>query len=268
MKYTQPTVYWLAFNMDDPVVGKSKSLRQALSLSLDTRLYIDVLMNGRGIPATTFIPSDFEGHDQAISPYAKFDLALARIKVDQARRELVEAGAIRPDQPITITLDAWSKDEFTRRMAEFISQQFAQIGVNLNVEMNDWPTLQEKVEKKQCQMYTMGWGADYPDPENFLQLYYTPNIVRGTNNTNYSNGEFDALYEKTSGMLPSPERTELYVRMLKILNEDCPNLLLSEPVQYVLVHPWVFNVKPHPYGYGNVRYLRIDPELRRRMGGR
>jgi hypothetical protein len=56
--------------------------------------------------------------------------------------------------------------------------------------------------------------------------------------------------------------------MLKMLNEDCPNLLLTQPVYYVLVQPWVHNNKPHPYGSGNGRYIRIDAPLRRAMGGR
>ena len=133
---------------------------------------------------------------------------------------------------------------------------------------NDWPKLQEKVHNKQCQMYTMGWHADYPDAENFLQLYYSPNIEKQTNNSNYSNGEFDKLYEQVRVMPDSPERTELYAKMVNMISEDCPVLMLTEPLSYVLVYDWVRNVKPHPVGYGYAKYRRIDVELRRKLGGR
>ncbi len=45
-------------------------------------------------------------------------------------------------------------------------------------------------------------------------------------------------------------------------------LLLTEPINYTLVQPWVRNFKPHPFGYGFAKYRRIDDTLRRQMGGR
>jgi len=270
IKYTSPAVYWYAFNMEDRVVGNSKSLRQALGLAFNVEDYIEVLFNGRGIRALNTVPGDFEGAQQAgPSPYARFDLDAARAKLRDAREELVAAGVIEPGEPIPpLTLDFGGRDEDFRRMGEFAQQQFRQIGVTLNIELNDWPTLQEKVHKKQVQMYSMGWHADYPDPENFLQLYYSPNIKRGTNNTNYSNPEFDRLYDRAAAMMPSPRRTELYVKMIRMISEDCPVLLLSQPVGFFLAHSWVHNIKPHPIGYGYGMYRRIDTEARRKAGGR
>ena len=270
LKSTSPAVYWYGLNLDDKVLGASKSLRQALCLAYDVEKHIDTLYNGRGIRAVNMIPSSFEGHKKAgPGPYARFDLEAARAKIVLAKAELVAAGVIKPGDDIPpLTLDTWSTDESTRRMAEFAQQQFKQIGVTLNVEMNDWPTLQEKVHKNQCQMYTMGWHADYPDPENFLQNYYSPNIKKGTNTTNYNNPDFDKLYDTASVMMPSPERTELYVEMLGMLSEDCPVLLLHEPVLFTLVNSWVHNLKPHPIGYGFAKYQRIDIDARRRAGGR
>lgn len=267
--YGNPSVYWYAFNMEDPVLGASKSLRQALNLCFDVEEYIRLIFNGRGIPARAYIPSSFPGYEQALSPYARYDVESAREKITDARRELQAAGVIGPGQDIPpLTLSMPGRDEYFRKMSEFAIRQFKRIGVTVEIELNDWPTLQEKVHNKTAQMYAMGWAADYPDPENFLQLYYSPNIERLTNNTNYSDPRFDALYERASVMQPSPERTALYVEMLRILNEDCPVLLLSEPISFVLVHPWVHNNKPHPFGYGFSKYVRIDARLREQMGGR
>jgi ABC-type transport system substrate-binding protein len=180
----------------------------------------------------------------------------------------VAAGVIKPGEPLPpLTLDIGGQQEDQRRMGEFIQGQFRKIGIDLKIELNDWPTQQKKVHNKQCQIYAMGWHADYPDPENFLQLYYTPNIERGTNNCNYSNPEFDAMYEQVAVMPPSPRRTGTYVKMIRMLNEDCPVLLLTEPISFVLVQPWVHNLKPHPFPYGFGRYTRIDVEARRKAGG-
>lgn len=66
-----------------------------------------------------------------------------------------------------------------------------------------------------------GWGLDYPDAENTLQLFYGPNASPGSNDANYRNPEFDRLYEQAAVMLPSPERTALYRRMNQLVIDDC-----------------------------------------------
>jgi ABC-type transport system substrate-binding protein len=227
------------------------------------------MFNGRGKRAVNTIPSSFRGHAEAgPSPYARLDIDAARELADKAREELVEAGVIKPGDPLpTITLDMPGRDENARRMAEYAQNQFRRIGVELEIVLNDWPTLQKKVHNKQCQMYAMGWHSDSPDAENFLQLYYTPNIERGTNNTNYSNPEFDRLFEQASTILDEDDRIPLYVEMIHILNEDCPVLLLSEPITFALVYDWVYNYKPHPIAYGLGKYTRIDVQARKRAGG-
>ena len=270
VKFTDPSVFWYAFNMEDPLFGTSKSLRQAMSLGFNADDYIEVLFNGRGKRPTNILPDSFPCHDEAgASPYSRFDPEAARAKLEAARGELARAGLLDRDGNIPqITVDLGGRDEFARSSGEFTQRQFERLGLRVKIELNDWPTLQQKVHNKQVQVYGMGWHADYPDPENFLQLFYGPNIEKGTNNTNYRNPEFDALYDRVKVMNDSPERRELYVKMVQILNEDCPVILTVEPESFLLVHDWVKNQKRHPFGYGMSKYLRIDVEERRRMGGR
>jgi oligopeptide transport system substrate-binding protein len=66
-----------------------------------------------------------------------------------------------------------------------------------------------------------GWGLDYPDAENTLQMFYGPNGSPGANDANYDNPEFDRLYEQAAVMLPSPERTATYQRMNQMVIDDC-----------------------------------------------
>jgi ABC-type transport system substrate-binding protein len=73
----------------------------------------------------------------------------------------------------------------------------------------------------QLPFVSKGWGLDFPDAENTLQLFYGPNGSPGSNDANYKNPEFDRLYEQAAVMLPSPGRTAIYRRMNKILIDDC-----------------------------------------------
>ena len=268
-KAWSPSVYWIVFNMEDPILGRSKALRQAICLAYDVESHIKVLYNDRGKRAVNIIPSTFPGHKEAgAGPYYRLDLAAAREKIEEAKNELGPAMLLDEYGEIPeLTLDMSQYDR-ADKFGEFVKQQFRKIGLRLKVIYNDWPTLQKKVDNKQSQIYTMGWHADYPDAENFFQLFYSPNIDKGTNNSNYKNEEFDRLYERIRTMDETPERMALYVRMSSIINEDCPVLLLSEPQSFVMYYDWMSNVKLHPIGYGYLKYRRIDYDLRKKLGGR
>ncbi len=77
------------------------------------------------------------------------------------------------------------------------------------------------MSQSELPMVAKGWGLDYPDAENTLQLFYGPNGSPGSNDSNYANPEYDRLYEQAAVMQPSPERTEIYQRMNRMLIDDC-----------------------------------------------
>lgn len=260
-----PALYWLTFNMNDPLLKASKSLRQAMCLCFDVETYINVVFNGRGRRAKCIVPQNFAGFIPG--PYYRLDLELAKKKIEQAKEELRAAGLLDENGKIpVITLDS-DDGLLSKRMGEFAVQQFAEIGVRLKPNMMDWPTLQERVHTKKSQMYMMGWHSDYYDAENFLQLFYSPNITTGTNNSNYSNPKFDELYRKVRYMPDSPQRTKLYREMALMVCEDCPVLPLSEPLTFVLLHNWYENYRMMPIGNGYWKFRNINPELRKKFGG-
>jgi ABC-type transport system substrate-binding protein len=263
-KYWPPVIYWFVFNMKDPLLQASPALRRAMCLGYDVQSQIDVLANGRGRPATSIVPSTFKAH--VPGPYYRYDLEQAKRQLDLAKEELAAAGLLTEDGEIPEIAILMS--EGANRQGDFARQQFGKIGLSVRPDYMDWGTLQDKVHTGQAQMYTMGWHADYYDAENFLQLFYSENIQSGTNNAHYSNPAFDAIYEKARVLPDSPERTALYKQAIEIVCEDCPVLMLSEPMSVALFYEWYRNVLAHPIGYGFSMYRRIDPDLRARMGGR
>jgi ABC-type transport system substrate-binding protein len=266
-KTSDPVIYWIAFNMEDSILGKSKSLRQAISLGYDAENEIKILSNGRGMRAVNVVPTSFKGHNEAgPGPYFRFDTIAALKKIGEAKKELAAAGLLRNGEIPELKFDM-SDGPMNLRMADFARQQFARLGLRLKCIFNDWPTLQRKVQNKQIQMYYMGWAADYPDAEDFLQLFYSKNIDKGTNNSNYKNREFDSLYETIRVMPDCPGRTADYVRMIRIISEDCPLMPIYEPENFTLYYDWMRNIKQHPIGYGYLKYRRIDTDLRRRLSG-
>lgn len=259
--YDDPTTFWYGFNMEDPVVGKNLPLRQAMNLALDRNRFLELFLNNRGRPARGVLPPMFaEYNDQLNSPYTTFDVAKAKALVKEA--EQVHGGKLPK-----ITLTMGGTDTTARQMGTFLERAFEAIGLDFDVDYMDWPTAQEKVSTKSAQFYAMGWVADIPDAENFLQLFYGPNGSPGTNGMNYTNPALDDLYKQIVLMDDSPERVKLAQQMEQMVVDDLPCVFTTHRIAFVLRYDWVLNSKEHVFGYGLMKYSNIDAEKRRAAGG-
>ena len=104
-----------------------------------------------------------------------------------------------------------------------------------------------------------GWGLDFPDAENTLQLFYGPNGSPGSNDANYRNPEYDRLYEQTAVMLPSPERTALYQKMNKMVIDDCVAITGLSRTRIMLWHKDVIAIPDREIVGGFfLKYVDID----------
>lgn len=262
--YIEPNVFYLSFNMADPVLGTNKPLRLAINYAIDREKFIDLLMNGRGIVAHGFISPAMEEYDPNICTVSRsvLDLEKARFYLRQA--EQLHGGPIP-----RLRLAVGGTDTTYRQIAQFFQRNIQELGLQVQIEVFDWPTFLEKMRTNQLQLIGgTGWMADYPDTESFLQVFYGPN-ASWPNSSNYSNPEFDRLYEQTSVMPPSPERTRLYREAERIVIEDMPVAFVYHRIGYVLYHDWVGNFKANAYkaecmGGGFAKYYRIDTAKRSR----
>jgi oligopeptide transport system substrate-binding protein len=250
--FREPATYWIGFNMEDSLLGKNKPLRLAMSYAFNREKYIELFWNNRDEVAHGFIPPIMKDYNPEISKIGQ------SYNVQKAMELVKEAEKIYEGKLPTLKLAMGGADTSQRQFGQFLQRNFKDAGLDLEVEYMDWPTFLGKVHTKSVQMFSLGWIADYPDVETFLQLFYTKNISPGANNFNYSNPEFDKLYEQVAVMADSPERTELYRKMELIILEDCPAVFINHPVGYVLYHDWVYNYKPHAFQYGLSKYYRVD----------
>ena len=251
--------FYIGFNLDDAIVGPNKRLRQALTCAFNTETYIR-FYNDRVIRAKGPIPPGIAGFEDQSTPYP-FDLT-------RARSLLAEAGYPDGQDPITgrrlkLTIDLGNaNDPEVRAAVELFAGFMRRIGVLIVPVYNNWPAFLARIERRQAQLFRLGWVADYPDAENFLQLFYGPNSSPGPNHSNYRNKDFDALYEKVRVLPESPERTALYRRMAAMVVEDCPWIFENHRLSYALTHAWLKNYKPHDFPYGMGKYYAVDTEAR------
>lgn len=251
--FTDPSTYWLGFNMQDSVLGKNKPLRRAISYAIDRQKFIELFFNNRHLVAHGFIPPMMPSYNPEIKKtgYAQFDPGKVKELLKQA--EETHGGKLPVLKIAMPGTDTWA-----RQFGQFLRHGLNAVGLEVEIEYMDRPTYQEKVNTKSVQMFASGASASIPDAQDLLAMFYSKYQVPGPNGFNYSNAEFDRLYEKAEIMHDSPERRQLYHKMELIVLEDCPAAFLNHRVAYVLHHDWYKNYKPHAFAYGLSKYRRID----------
>ncbi|HXF66940.1 MAG TPA: ABC transporter substrate-binding protein [Burkholderiales bacterium] len=276
------SVFYLGFNMLDPVVGglseRQRKLRHAISIAIDQEEFISIFRNGRGIPAQGPIPPGIFGYREGregVNPYVYdwVDGAPRRKPIEHARKLLAEAGYPNgrdavSGQPLLLNLDTTAAGPEAKSRLDWYVKQFQKLGVQLAIRATDWNRFQDKLRTGNVQLYFLGWNADYPDPENFLFLLHGAQSkvkTQGENASNYENPEFDRLFERMKNMDNGPERQAIIDRMVEIVRRDAPWVWSFFPKNYSLHHAWVHNRKPNQMANNDLKYLRIDPMLRERL---
>jgi ABC-type transport system substrate-binding protein len=275
----ETSVFYMGFNMRDAIVGgdseRARLLRRAVSIATDYEEYISIFANGRGVAAQGPIPPGIFGYregESGINPYVyRWEGGRSvRRGIDEARALLAEAGYPDGRDPATgtklsLNFEAVGSGPDDKARLNWLRKQFAKLGIQLVVRATDYNRFQEKMREGTGQIFTWGWNADYPDPENFLFLLYGPNSKvdgGGENAANYANPAFDDLFERMKHMDDGPGRQAVIDEMVEIVRRDAPWVWGFYPKAFSLHHAWVGNIKPNQMGNNTLKYRRLDPALR------
>jgi ABC-type transport system substrate-binding protein len=276
------TSWYMSFNMEDPVVGgdseRARLLRRAISIVVDFEEFVSIFANGRGVPAQGAIPPGIFGYRsgaEGINRYV-YDVVDGKPKrksIATAKELLRQAGYpngrdAKTGKPLTLFYDSAAAGPDGKARLNWIRKQFEKLDIQLVIRTTDFNRLQDKIRKGKAQIYLQGWNADYPDPENFLFLLYGPNgKVKhgGANGSNYSNPEFDKLFDRMKNMSNGPERQKIIDEMMEILRRDAPWSWGFHPKAFSLFHTWYSNVKPNLMADNTLKYKRVDPQMRSKL---
>ncbi|MEY4598102.1 MAG: hypothetical protein RLZZ445_899 [Pseudomonadota bacterium] len=282
------SVFYMGFNMLDPLVGwqgddqmreRARKLRLAVTIAVDQEEFISIFRNGRGLPSHGPVPPGIFGYRDAdakgINPYVYEwrNGEPQRKGIDQAKQLLAEAGFpngrdAKTGQPLLLHLDTTSSGADSKARLDWYIAQFAKLGIQLVIRATDFNRLQDKLRRGTAQLFFMGWNADYPDPENFLFLFHGPQSrakTQGENAANYSNPEFDHLFERMKHMPNGAERQAIIDRMVALLRHDAPWAWSFFPKDYTLHHGWLINRKPNQMANNSLKYQRLDVATRAQL---
>lgn len=197
---------------------KIKYVRQALNYGFDRVKMMRYLRNNVGKPGTAgFVPSGMPWYEQQKINGYTFDPV-------KAKQLLVKAGfpGGKGLPPITLTTNASYLD-----LCKFIQSQLGEIGIKIKIDVTPPATLRDMIAQSKVNFFRGSWIADYPDAENYLSLFYSPNFSpAGPNFTHFASDEFDKLYNSSIYEANDSIRGTIYMQMDQLLMEDAPVIIL------------------------------------------
>ncbi len=244
--FTGHNLRWLAFNMQDPLLGKNLPLRQAIAHALNFREYFDrIALSDQ--QAFSIFPPGILGHNPERRPPYEYNLA-------KAKNYMALAGYPRGEGLPTLTFSTRGKSNFILNEAEFIKTSLAKIGIQVNIEILDFNEFLRRGRSGKLQFFVDNWSFDYPDPENLLQLLVARNYP-GINKTGFQQEQIEELYQNLHQALPEEEKRQIVKRMEDIVFQEVPWVILSYARSYQLIRSEIRNYHNSNFIHNGLKYV-------------
>ena len=205
-------------------------VRQALSCAVDRNAFVNNVEAGVGQAALSWIPPGMPGYNANIGTQYTFN-------VTQAKSLLAQAGYSDVSKLPTITF-SYSNTGSNPTIAQFLQGQMQQnLGINITLDPEDSKTFSSNVNSGNFMWAFFGWGADYPDPDDWLPGLFGTGA--GNNHTGYSNPAFDALSTKALAELDNTARLSDWDQAQQMVMNDAPIITIFYREGFVLEKPYV-----------------------------
>ena len=237
VSYPLGATYNLAMNLTlEPFTDKK--VREAFSYAIDRETLCVEVRSGNCAPTLSWIPPGIAGAVET-DKYG-FD-------PEAAVQALAESSYGGPEGLPEITLTVNTEISGRVEEAEWLAGQIRDVlGVELTIEPVDGTTLialRKDVSTHPQLLYIGGWIQDYPDPQNWLSVYWTCNATFAQRQ-GYCNEEFDALTSQGDRTVDPEERITFYEQASEILIDDVPSPFLFNDTGNFVVSPNVTGYTP------------------------
>ncbi|MDX9991057.1 MAG: peptide ABC transporter substrate-binding protein [Anaerolineales bacterium] len=217
-------------------------VREAFTMAFDRESWVRDVLKGVGAPTLTWIPNGYPGYKEGETRWA-YD-------PDKAKAALAAStyGSVENLPEIVLT---FSDSPRNRTRYEWLAAKWKEVlGVDakLNpVEPTTYTALTKDVKTAPA-AFVLGWCADYPDPQNWLSVYWKTGGFG--ERIAYSNADFDALVNQADIELDPATRADLYQQAQDVLLDSIPGAFVWNSVNSYLVKPWVKGIVTTPQDSG------------------
>jgi oligopeptide transport system substrate-binding protein len=238
-------VFYIGFNVTKPPFD-DPDVRRALGMAIDKDFLATDFLKGLAVPANGILPPGMPGYDPNLDGL-KFDAAAASALLDSTGKK---------DQLSGVKLLASGQGAAPNDVLQAITTMWQQnLGVTIDIEQEEFGLFLQDIADGNDQMYSLGWIADYPDPQNFLDLNFRSDS--GTNQSGYSNPQVDDLLAQAATTQDQTQRLGLYNQAEQIIVNDEPWIPLYHDKASYLVKPNVQGFEVPPFVIPYLRYVSI-----------
>jgi ABC-type transport system substrate-binding protein len=223
-------------------------IRKALNYGLDRTRLIKYIRNGVGIAGNHgIVPPVLYKNKNTVKGY----------EFDKTRfNEEIKASAYK--NVTNVPAFKLSADVAYTDLCTYLINQWNELGLHVELEILDRPTLKSEVAKGNLEFFRASWIADYPDPENYLSLFYGPlKSPAGPNYTHYSSSMYNSLYALASVQSNDSTRMEMFKQMETEMMEASPVIILFYDQAVRFTNKRVKNLSPHPMNYLDLRKVKL-----------
>lgn len=239
-------VFYIGFNTEEAPFDDPR-VRQALDMAVDKDLLANTILNGLVTPAKGILPPGIPGYNPNLEglPYDP----------EAARDLLDDAGG--PGLLDDVTLLTPGRGASPSDVLEAIVALWEEnLGVSIAIEQSDFGLFLTDIDEGNFQMFSLGWIADYPDPQNFLEIKLHSNSAN--NETKYSNPDVDDLLDQASTETNEDERLRLYQEAEQIIVDDAAWIPLYHGKSSALIKPYVNGFELEPFVLPSLRFVTIE----------
>jgi ABC-type transport system substrate-binding protein len=219
------SVQYLGLNVNRPPFDDIR-VRQAFAHAIDAHKIADLVRKGTALAAKGVLPPAMPDYDEGLEGN----------RYDPERARELLAGSRYANQEIVLAVSGTSghMPPVARAVLSMLEEN---LGIEVRVEQVDWPHFLQDLNDQRYQMFSIGWVADYPDSQNFLDLLF--HSQSSQNHTGYANAEVDRLLEQARVEMDPAKRTTLYRQAEHIVVGEAPWIPLTHGVTHTLVKPYV-----------------------------
>jgi ABC-type transport system substrate-binding protein len=236
---------YVAFNMDDPIVGGAAGLpvRQAFACVIDREALVAAVQDGVNIPQTGLVPPILAGWAEA-APREEYDPA-------RAAQLYRAAGSPR-------LLLVYPDFRWWRELATWIQSACEGAGMRIRQKAVTWPVYEDLIVSGRAPaVFLTGWVADYPSADNFLYDLFHSGNSRTSTGTRYADPDVDRLLTLASSTSDVGRHFDLDRRAAQQIQTDLPMIPLYEFADYRLVSARIGGFEADPMGWVDMSRLWV-----------
>ena len=241
--------FYIGFNAAKPPFDDA-NIRRAFSQAIDKDKLVSLVFKGMVQRADGILPPGMPGYNEALQGL-DYDIDKAKELIAQS-----SYGDVSGLPPITITTMGWG-GPIDSDLEAIVYQWRQNLGVEVKVRQLEPGRFLYNLKEEKDEMYSLGWIADYPHPQDFLDILFHSGA--DNNYGEYSNPEVDALLEAAGVEGDSELSLALYRQAEQKLVADAACLPIYFGQNYLLVKPYIKGYNPNPLGFVRLNEVSVEP---------